>query len=83
MLITIGGVGVNKVIHIPLSVPPLAWGYTPLPSRIPPYYMSECQLGGIIPYITGNKILGKNVPFFDYLSYSKTYVYEKEYLFIG
>jgi hypothetical protein len=76
-------VGVNKVINIPLSSPPLAWGYTPPPPRIPPYYMSECQLGGIIPYITTLKILGKNVPFFDYLFYSKTYVYEKEYLFIG
>jgi hypothetical protein len=64
VLITIGGVGVNKVIHIPLSVPPLAWGYTPLPSRIPPYILSECQLGGIIPSITGNKILGKKCPFF-------------------
>jgi len=53
---------VYKVIHIPLSSPPLAWGYTPPPPRIPPYILTGCHIWGIIPCIMGNKILGKIVP---------------------
>lgn len=43
--------------------PPLWHGVWP-PSflGIPPYYMSGCQFGGIIPYITTLKILKKNEP---------------------
>jgi len=39
-------------------------GIGPLPSRIPPYIGQNVRYGGIIPYITQIKILGKKLPFF-------------------
>ena len=41
------------------SNPPHTRGGTPPPSRIPPYYMSECQVRGYNPLNNGNKIFGK------------------------
>jgi len=54
-----------------VSNPPPAWGHTPLyggPSpRIPPYILSECPFGGDNTLDCGNKFLGKNLSFFEYL----------------
>ena len=47
-----------------VSNPPPAWGHTPLyggPSpRIPPYILSECPFGGIIPWIAEINFWEKN-----------------------
>jgi hypothetical protein len=58
------GRGYNMWITI-WDLPSLWHGvYTPPPpSRIPPYICQNVRYGGIIPYITQIKILGKNYPF--------------------
>lgn len=55
----------------PLS-PPLAWGYTPPPPRIPPHYRSECQDWGDNSLDCGNKIFIKKMVVF---GFSKTRPY--------
>lgn len=54
-------------ISPPPDIPPLAWGPTPYgggPSpRIPPYICQNDGFGGIIPYVTQKKFLGKIVLF--------------------
>jgi len=45
----------------------LAWGYTPLPSRIPPYILSECQVRGDNPLNNDFKNFGKKCSLFPLL----------------
>ena len=61
---------------------PLAWGMGPPPLPYPPLLYVIVSVWGDNPLYNDFKIFGKIIPFFDYLSCSKTYVYEKEYLFI-